>query len=435
MSVKLRFSKPLQVVVGISAALMALLGIAYALTDIPSAASKFKENEAKAKAAGLFTSTNELLATFEVPANENGASLMKEVLDEYTKNYEKLKYFGTDNKTEDKPLILESYQKFEPFWQKVDQAAKLKYCIFPRDRTPLVNTLYPEFAPLKGIVKLAHYRASIAIQNNDPKTAAEAWRRGASIALMADDEPILIGLLVRIACDSIVEESIRKALNQRGQDPAWRAAAWEALQLLDQPHNFAKAMKTEHVFALEGFDILSKTPEAVMTMDGTETTESRLLKAYTKLPRAGAATNSRIHEMYSEFYVRLGDDPYDAKKITDAGDWMDKKVNNAQGLSWTVVKILFPVFAQAGKACSKSDAQRNVLMQAIKLLEDPTQRDLPLKGRYTFDSDGQPLRLTWDKNQRIIYSIGPNFKDDGGVIERPKTGGSLDYDYGVAIPK
>ncbi len=434
MSVKLRFSKPLQVVLGISAALLALLGIAYALTDIPSAASKFKENEAKAKAAGLFTSTNELLATFEVPANENGASLMKEVLDEYTKNYEKLKFFGTDNKSEDKPLILESYQKFEPFWQKVDQAAKLKYCIFPRDRTPLVNALYPEFAPLKGIVKLMHYRASIAIQNNDPKTAAEAWRRGASIALMADDESILIGLLVRIACDSIVEESIRKALNQRGQDPAWRAAAWEALQLLDQPHNFAKAMKTEHVFALEGFDTLSGPQSGLneewLTQDG-----NRLIKTFSKIPRARTATNSRVHEIYSEFHTRLGTDPYDAKKISDASNWMDKEINDKNGLSYTLVKILLPIFAQAGKACLRSDAQRNVLMQAVKLLENPASKDLPLKGRYAQDSDGQPLRLIWDKNQRIIYSIGPNFKDDGGVIERPKTGGSLDYDYGVAIPK
>ena len=82
MSAKRRLAKPLRVVLGISIAFVALLGIAYALTDIPSAASKFKENEAKAKSAGLFTTTDELLASFEVPENENGAALMKEVLDE-----------------------------------------------------------------------------------------------------------------------------------------------------------------------------------------------------------------------------------------------------------------------------------------------------------------------------------------------------------------
>ena len=431
MSAKRRLAKPLRVVLGISIAFVALLGIAYALTDIPSAASKFKENEAKAKSAGLFTTTDELLASFEVPENENGAALMKEVLDEYAAKYEKLRYFGTDNKTEDKPLIVETYQKFEPFWQKVDQAAKLQYCVFPRNRRPLVNTLYPEFAPLKSMIKLAGYRASVALDQNQPKQAAEAWRRGASIALMADDEPILI----RIAGESIVEESIRKALNQRGNDPAWRAAAWETLQRLDQPLDFAKTMKTEHVFALEGFDLLSKSPTLMFGMDETETAGSRLLRFFSKIPFAGAATNSRVHEIYAEFYKRLGTDPYDIKKVSDSGDWMDREINNKKGLSYTLVKILLPVFAQAGKACSKSYAQRNVLMQAIKLLEDPTQKDLPLKGRYTLDSDGQPLRVVVEKDRRVVYSIGPNFKDDGGVIDRPTTGSSRDYDFGVAIPK
>ena len=435
MSAKRRFSKPLRVVLGISIAFVALLGIAYALTDIPSAASKFKENEAKAKSVGLFTTTDELLASFEVPANENGAALMKEVLDEYAANYEKLRYFGTDKKTEDKPLIVEAYQKFEPFWQKVDQAAKLQYCVFPRNRRPLVNTLYPEFAPLKSMIKLAGYRASVALDQNQPKQAAEAWRRGASIALMADDEPILIGILVRIAGESIVEESIRKALNQRGNNPAWRAAAWETLQRLDQPLDFAKTMKTEHVFALEGFDLLSKSPTLMFGMDETETAGSRLLRFFSKVPFAGAATNSRVHEIYAEFYKRLGTDPYDVTKISDASTWMDREIDNQKGLSYTVVKILLPVFAQAGKACAKSYSQRNVLMQAIKLLEDPSQKDLPLKGRYVLDSDGQPLRVIVEKDRRVVYSIGPNFKDDGGIIDRPTTGSSRDYDFGVAISK
>ena len=75
-------------------------------------------------------------------------------------------------------------------------------------------------------------------------------------------------------------------------------------------------------------------------------------------------------------------------------------------------------------------------MQAIKLLENPSQKDLPLKGRYALDSDGAPLRMIWDQNRRVIYSIGPNYKDDGGIIERPKTGSiGQNIDYGVAIPK
>jgi hypothetical protein len=432
-SAKRRLSKLLRVVRGISIAFVAFLGIAYALTDIPSAALKFNTNEAKAKSAGLFTTTDELLATLAVPEGENGAALLKEALDEYEKNYKGLKYFAADNLTMNQEVVLSAYEKFGTSWQKIEQLSKFKYCIFPRDRKPLIDAIFPEFATLRYIAKLAQYRAVIALERNEPKVAAEAWRRGAALALVCDDEHVLIGTLVRIACESIVEESIRKALNQRGQDPAWHAAAWEALQLLDRPHDFSKAMKTEHMFALEGFDTLTRSPGAMGF--GDMNNEWRLLRAFSKIPFAGAATNSRIHEIYSEFYTRLGTDPYDVTKISDASTWMDREIDNQKGLSYTVVKILLPVFAQAGRACAKSDAQRNVLMQAIKLLEDPTQKDLPLKDRYTLDSDGKTLRLIVEKDRRVVYSIGPNFKDDGGVIDRPTTGSSRDYDYGVAIPK
>jgi hypothetical protein len=299
----------------------------------------------------------------------------------------------------------------------------------------MIDTLFPEFATVKSIAKLAQYRAVVALERNEPKVAAEAWRRGATLAAVCDDEPILIGLLVRIACESIVEESIRKALNQRGTDPAWRAAAWTALQQLDQPQDFAKAIKAEHVFALESADILWRNPSPglgdAMTNDGM-----RMIRLFSKLPRAKDATNSRINEMYSEFYTRIGTNPYDVKTIGGAGEWMDTEINNKTGLSYTLVKILLPIFAQAGKACTKSYAQRHVLMQAVKLLENPSQTDLPLKGRYALDSDGAPLRMIWDQNRRIIYSIGLNYKDDGGIIERPKTGSiGQNIDYGVAIPK
>ena len=170
--------------------------------------------------------------------------------------------------------------------------------------------------------------------------------------------------------------------------------------------------------------------------EGSMGQEMRILKAFSRIPQAGTATNSRVHEMYAEFYTRLGNDPYDSKKVADAGDWMDKKVNDAQGLSWTVVKILLPIFSQAGKACSKTNAQRNVLMQAIKLLENPSAKVLPLKGRYALDSDGNPLRLIRKNNKLIIYSIGPNDADDGGVIERPTTGSTRNnYDFGVEISR
>jgi hypothetical protein len=252
---------------------------------------------------------------------------------------------------------------------------------------------------------------------------------------MADDESVLISMLVRIACEAIVEESIRTALIKHGQDSRWRDAAWEVLTILDQPLDFRAALTVEHRFACEGFDLVGK-PDSFFAMDDwNKSDEGRAVIAFTKLPKAREANESRIHECYSEYVTNLGADKWDAQKMIAASVRMERYMESKTGISYRLAKVVMPVFSQAGKAVAKSYAQRNVLMQATKLLEDPTQKDLPLKGRYALDSDSQPLRFKEDNNRRVIYSIGPNFKDDGGVIDRPSTGSTRDYDFGVAIPQ
>lgn len=414
---------------------MALLGVAYCLTDIPSAVLQYKSNQERAVKAGLFLDTPSYLKTLEVPAAENGAGLMQKAIDAYEARAKGVKFEDTASKSLNKAEIVTAYADLEQAWKKVDEASTKKFVIFPRKREPLSATLFPDFAKFKMMVKLAAWRATIASENNDLSTAKLAWLRAANMSLMADDEPVLISMLVRIACESIVEDSIRKALSVHAGDPLWRNAALEALTRLDQPLDFRAALTVEHRFASEGFDLLKSNDSFFGMDDWNKSAEGRTVIAFSKLPNARKANDSRINECYSEYVTRLGQDPWDAQKMISASAWMDTYINGKTGISYCLAKILMPVFSEAGRAIAKSYAQRNVLMQAIKLLENPNQKDLPLKGRYALDSDGKPLRLVWDKNRRIVYSIGPNFKDDGGIIERPKGSGSMDYDYGIAIPK
>jgi hypothetical protein len=411
------------------------LALAFAATDIPSAVAELKANQAKAVKAGLYLSTSDYLKTLQVPSTENGAPQMQATIALFEKRAKGIQFEDTIKKQLREDKIEAVYADIEPAWKLVDEAATKPYVIFERNRQPLAATLFPEFSKFKMLVKLASWRATIASKQNDPTTAKVAWTRAAQMSQMADDEPVLISMLVRIACEAIVEDSIRKALNQHGQDPNWRAAAWEVLTILDQPLDFRAALTVEHRFACEGFDLVGK-PDSFFAMDDwNKSDEGRAVIAFTKLPKAREANESRIHDCYSEYVTNLGADKWDAQKMIAASVRMERYVESKTGISYRLAKVVMPVFTQAGKAVAKTYAQRNVLMQAIKLLENPASKDLPLKGRYAQDSDGKPLRLIWNNSQRIIYSIGPNYIDDGGVIVRPTTGATQDYDYGVAIPK
>jgi hypothetical protein len=411
------------------------LALAYAFTDIPSAVAELDSNKEKAVKAGLYLSTEGYLKTLQVPKNENGATQMQAAIAVFEKRAKGIQFEDTIKKQLLEDKVLAVYKDIEPAWKLVDEAATKRYVIFERNRKSLWETLTPEFSKFKMLIKLASWRATIASKEDDPGTANIAWTRAARMSQMADDEPVLISMLVRIACEAIIEESIRKALTQHGQDPRWRAAAWEVLTILDQPLDFRAALTVEHRFACEGFDLVGK-PDSFFAMDDwNKSDEGRAVIAFTKLPKAREANESRIHDCYSEYVTNLGADKWDAQKMIAASVRMERYMESKTGISYRLAKVVIPVFSQAGKAVAKTYAQRNVLMQAIKLLEDPTQKDLPLKDRYTLDSDGKPLRLVVEKDRRVIYSIGPNFKDDGGVIDRPTAGSTRDYDFGVAVPK
>ena len=241
------------------------------------------------------------------------------------------KFEDTSTKSLNKGEVMAVYSDLEQAWKKVDEASTKKFVIFPRKRVPLAATLFPDFAKFKAMVKLVTFRATIASENNDPATAKLAWLRAANMSQMADDEPVLISMLVRIACESIVEDSIRKALTTHGADPTWRSAAWETLTRLDKPIDFRAALSVEHRFASEGFDLL-KSNDSLFAMDGwNNSAEGRAMIAFTKLPNARKANDSRINECYSEYVSRLGDDPWDAQKMISASEWMDTYINGKSG--------------------------------------------------------------------------------------------------------
>ena len=80
---------------------------------------------------------------------------------------------------------------------------------------------------------------------------------------------------------------------------------------------------------------------------------------------------------------------------------------------------------------TKEIAQRNVLAQAVALLKtgvDPTA-GLPLKGRFAMDVDGKPIRIKRGATGWLVYSVGMDKVDDGGVEMKNGKG-----DFAVHLP-
>lgn len=427
------FQKVLMVSGGIALLLLTIAALAYALTDIPSAAASLKENEAKARAAGLFITPQEYIDSITVPDSENAASIIAPVLREYEAKYKEAKFEDTSKKTINRSLVLAAYADLAPEWRQIDEAAKFKYCIFPRDRTILPATRYTEYPFVKAIIKLLAMRSKIAVERNELEVADTCWRRAASLSLILDDEPNLMMVSARISSSSVIYEAIRVGLRDRGVNEGWRGAAWNALTLLDQPYDYQSALRFEHVSGIQGVSSFFDKEPIQPLDDGYSDVFEDNFRWEAKIPRIRNATISRVHELSTGLFTRINAQPFDTTSIDAASKWFDALPLDSP--SYRIARFVLPITSSDAKYITRDYARRNTLMQAIKLLENPTAKDLPLKGRYAIDSDGSPLRLLRKPNKLIIYSIGPNDIDDGGILEKPTKGYTRDYDFGIEIAR
>lgn len=402
-----RWSKPLAITAVVITIIACILAVAYNQTDLAKAAKSYEKNRDQAKAEGLFFTTADIEKLYTVPDSENGADLITPILT----IPRKLK-LDDPLKLTDK-MIQDNWSEIQPALKSLEEASKRKYLIFKRDFQNPSATLYPQFADVKSWVKFLCGAAKLSERKNDPATAKRYFDLAAYLANSQDDEGILIGVLVRIACASIIEAELKKLIPIRGQEAAWQDVFESTVKRLDQPYDYRKVLALEHWFAVSSVDMLLKNPKAFYgEMGGGIANE---LKFGRYLPRFKEANLAQIHGAYAAAVHMYPQDPYDVKSIQGAYQELDRRAS-VHTLSNTLLEIMAPVFSQSTFAMAKEIGARNTLLQAIEMLKAKRnpQDGLPLKGRYELDNDGKKIRVKKLAKGWIVYSIGNDRTDDGG---------------------
>jgi hypothetical protein len=268
---------------------------------------------------------------------------------------------------------------------------------------------------MKDWVKILVQMGHASSEHGDLKSTQWYWGLAAYMATRADDEGTIIGSLVRIAGLAIIEKELQEALANHGSNIQIVNVVDSTLKVLDQPYNLRRGLGVEHWFSVLSMDSLMKDPSGFQSMMGSSLTPNEI-KYGRFLPRFKTANLSRIHQIYGQGAKLLPSDPYDIVGIQAAMNSIDK-AGTTTGMSYTMVNVMVPVMNQWGLAVSKEIAQRNVLHQAVALLQsngDPT-KGLPLTGRFAMDVDGKSIRLKKSSRGWLVYSVGMDKVDDGGA--------------------
>lgn len=402
----------------------------YSRTDLREASQNFETNRAKAIKAGLAFDIESVRKLYEVDESDNAASLLAEIR------------FKPDEVGKLANFLRASDAEFLGFWtsheaqfQKLELVSKKGHLMDVKEPRPPSASLMQDpnedpslSASLKIWIRFVVRKAEIASSNNQLVEARRLLLIAARLANLAADEPLLVNALRQLNCSQSVNLSLTKIISSHGQDAKWRQVATEVLDILDKPIDFASILKIEHWFSFHGAMVLNG--EATDPHPFYQNIDREILFAR-HIPTFKTATYSQIDQIYLEYLASLPKEPFDYLKWQSECQKIED-IHSQKRLSMVVATKACFGFSHFLDGFHRSSVRRNLLRQTLGFFEtnqDPA-KGLPLKGLAALDLDGKPFRLKKTAQGWIIYSIGIDGVDNGGV-----TGNTKGFDIVMHLTK
>lgn len=302
----------------------------------------------------------------------------------------------------------------------VKAAAQKPSCDFDRDWEEGFRMRLPEFADFKTLAKLIAKRAEIEAEAGRYSESMEWLDVGRAVARHAD-EPILIGMLVSIACESIVDAEFQRQLEVHGLQAPFRKAAAQFVARKQPLPCLDRGLGGEVIAATQFLDQVGSGEMSLRDLGASEdaSLSERFVTAYLQVPmlRDGVAVKLLKHYRAAIEHVHNATDKTQSQ--LEAGRLLDNAALTDRSVSGRIVSIFLPVFAQAGAAGVALEAKRRMSRCALELWNRRAQSgrfpETLAPGPDSIDPfSGKPFVYQIDRGHVVLYSLGVNQNDDGG---------------------
>ncbi len=289
------------------------MGTFMLILPIFSFGSPLEEELQKLKEAGIPTTLEELDLS-EIPDEQNGALVYREVFklidslnEQYKDEWKYIPYAGTV-KWEDVPeakkkqvadLILHN-PEFIKMYQLLDKASSMKCRFYPKKdyegyvavNKILAQEMLPDITSFRKCQRILMAKAQIQAENGEINKSLETILTSLKLARVSSlDVPVIISQLVRIAMDSIVMRTLEE-INEKGTgDEALHQNLIKEMEKSREEHLIYPALKNEiFIYGIQMYDWIPE--QAVKKFE--ELTEEQKKKEMEKMKKE----NSDITEDY-----------------------------------------------------------------------------------------------------------------------------------------
>lgn len=303
--------------------------------------------------------------------------------------------------------------------------------------------MFPELAPLKGMVNVlvlrAEYDAATGNRSASNHDLLAAWRLGN----LAGKLPILIGMLVQLACDRIVLTAANHCADvQNASAGDLRVLASTVDRMMTDP-DFELAMRGEAYLGLSVVRNLNLYPIRTLSGDGGELPQidPRQLKR-SGMPCGFMASiiGGPVLEGAAEREEIIQRDHTNMDAMSADLAELDRRIEAAKRPQDILRLILDPVYNQSVQAIIVMEAQRLALRAFLRGMvirarsgRFPERID-QIPGRWVDPFDGKPLRVISKTHSFRVYSVGPDKVDNSGLTRGEIATDSSQYDIPASYP-
>ncbi len=305
--------------------------------------------------------------------------------------------------------------------------------VFPIPWEKGPDVYFPHYADFRASAHLMVQRANLAAYDGD---LAEALSWHAAIMRMSRhplDDPLLIGQVLAVGLQTVAFHSLKQTL-RAAEVPSGAADELDtALAALDMRASLKRAMAAERAFGIEWFEVAWRDP-ATCVQVGLLAQNSFLPLMSRFSPVLGPVIKAdRLT------YIRLMNDA-----VSAAGEPSHRSAPKLTAIEGTLLSLqpwqapltqaLYPIWARAGTKVDQAQADIDLCRIVLALKAErhntgtypPSFKELQPSLDWIIPDDpfsGQAYIYRRQEHGFILYSVGENAVDDGGLSEYdPSTG-------------
>lgn len=311
----------------------------------------------------------------------------------------------------------------------IEDGTRRSSCRFDYDYNAGFNMLLPNLSNMRDTIRIIGVKSCLLAEAGRPDAAWQLAQTQLRLADAMRDEPILISQLVRFASIRISCQTIQKISEVAPPNPDRYRSIESTLSDFEDRKPLILSLDGERLLGGEwAFNMLKKglvgeLSASTGTEPGFGEVMLRFYSAFKPLSLADHAAYVRIMGDYTRLVQSGNSDGHSANEASA----MIKKVEETRSRLYVITSILEPAIGRVNELYSELIAQMRITRAGLALLQEmkaqgvfpETIEKLQLENlNDPFSS--KPLRYKHQGQGFILYSIGPDQKDNGGSPKQKK---------------